>query len=194
MAVLGLLIAAAASVPAFAQEKGPVAKRERMPQPSEHPIDWAQRAPPSDANIAAILMAANESAVKDAKLAESKASNPAVQSFAKTEAADHAALEERAVAWMKDHQVEPVENGSSEAFISLGVKSRDKLEGLDAAHFDHGYVREQVNFDKDLLDALHQDMIPHAKDAQLAALLKGAVPKVEAHMKSAEQLESSFKA
>jgi putative membrane protein len=194
MAALGLLIAAAASVPALAQEKDPVAKRERMPQTSEHPVDWAPSAPPSEANIAAILMAANESAVKDARLAESKATNPAVQSLARTEATDHAALEESAVAWMKEHQVEPVENASSEAFTSRGVKSRDKLQGLDAAHFDRGYVSERIHFDKDLLDTLHHDMIPNAKDPQLAALLKGAVPKVEAHMKSAEQLESTLKA
>ena len=37
-------------------------------------------------------------------------------------------------------------------------------------------------------------MIPNAKDAQLAALLKGTPPNAEAHMKSAKQLESSLKA
>jgi putative membrane protein len=194
LAASSLLLVVLGSLPAASQQKNPATKAEQTPEQSVAPVIWAQPAPPTEANIAAILMAADESAVKDAKLAESKSSDPKVQSFAKTVASDHTALEQRAVTWMKDKKIEPVESSPSRGFTARGVKSRGKLETLDAAHFDRSFVVEQIGFDKSLLAALKDIMIPNAKDAQLASLLKTARPQVEAHLKAAQQLESSLKA
>ncbi len=185
---------AAGALPAASQQRDTPTKQGRMPVESDTPIVWAQPAPPSEANIAAMLVAADESAVKDANLAQSKSSDPKVKSFAKTVASDHTALEDRVVAWTKAKKLEPVESPSSQELTSRGVKSRNKLESLNAARFDHGFVAEQVRFDKSLIAALDDIMIPNAKDAELASLLKSARPQVEAHMKAAEQLKSSLKA
>jgi putative membrane protein len=194
LVAMSAVLLAAAALPVASQQRDVAAKRDRMPAETEPPVIWSQPDPPTEANIAAMLVAADESAVKDADLAQAKSSDPKVQSYAKTVAADHTALEDRVVAWTQAKKLEPVENPTSRQFISQGDKSRKKLEGVDPSQFDRGFASEQVKFDKALMAALDDIMIPNAKDPELASLLKGARPQVEAHMKQAEQLRSSHRA
>ena len=182
------------ALPAASQQRDVAMKRDRMPIETEQPVIWAASTPPSAANIAAILMAADESAVKDAKLAESKSSNPQVLTYARTVSDEHTALEDKVASWAKAKKLEPVQSSTSQQFVSAGDKSRKKLEAAEASRFDGEFAVQQVKFDKTLLAALNDIMIPNAKDPELATLVKSAKPQVEAHLKQAEQLHSSIKA
>lgn len=153
---------------------------------------YAADAAPNDAQIAAIVVAANQVDIDAGKLAQSKASNKKVQNFARTMVKDHTGVNEAAVDLVTRLKVKPEENPTSKSLKENGKKQRAHLKGLKGAAFDKAYIDNEVTYHQAVLDAVDQVLIPSAKNPELHALLVKVRPAFVAHLEHAKQLQAAL--
>ena len=80
---------------------------------------WAQS--PNDAQIAAIVVTANQVDIDAGKLAESKASSADVRAFGKQMVTDHSGVNKQAVALVTKLKVTPEDNPTAKSLKSGGA-------------------------------------------------------------------------
>jgi putative membrane protein len=147
----------------------------------------------TDAQIAAIVVAANQVDVDAGKLAASRATNPEVKKFGDRMVTDHQGVNKSAVDLVTKLKVTPQENETSKALKAGGEKNLANLKKLSGAAFDKAYIAHEVTYHQQVLDALDKTLIPNAKNAELKALLVKVRPAFVAHMEHAKQIQSSLK-
>jgi putative membrane protein len=153
----------------------------------------AHAANPNDAQIAAIVVAANTVDIEAGKLAESKTKNKEVRAFAERMVADHSGVNQQAVALVTKLHVAPEENDTSKSLTQGGAATRDKLKGLSGAAFDKAYVDNEVSYHQTVLDAIDKTLIPSASNAELKALLNKVRPAIAAHLEHAKHMQAQMK-
>jgi putative membrane protein len=154
---------------------------------------FAQQGAPNDAQIAHIVVTANQVDIDAGKLAESKATNPDVKKFGEQMVKDHTAVNKQASDLAKKLGVKPEDNATSR---SLAQGGRDNLAHLKelkkGADFDKAYVDHEVAYHQAVLDALDKTLIPDAKNAELKDLLVKTRPAFEAHLEHAKMVQSKL--
>jgi putative membrane protein len=153
----------------------------------------AHAANPNDAQIAAIVVAANTVDIDAGKLATAKTKNKEVRAFAKQMVHDHSAVNKQAVALVQKLHVTPEENDTSKSLTQGGESTRDRLKGLSGAEFDKAYVDNEVSYHQTVLDAIDKTLIPSASNAELKALLGKVRPNIAAHLDHAKHIQSQLK-
>jgi putative membrane protein len=156
-------------------------------------LNAAHAANPNDAQIAAIVVAANTVDIDAGKLAESKTKNKDVRAFAERMVADHSGVNQQAVALVTRLHVTPEENDTSKSLTKGGATMREKLKGLSGSAFDKAYVDNEVSYHQTVLDALDKTLIPSASNAELKALLTKVRPAFVAHLEHAQHMQAQMK-
>jgi putative membrane protein len=146
----------------------------------------------SDAQIAAIVVTANQVDIDAGKLAESKSANKEVKAFAQRMVADHAGVNKAATELVTKLKVKPEPNATSSALKKGGDDALARLKGLDGAAFDKAYVANEVIYHQSVLDALDKTLIPGSKNEELKALLVKVRPAFVAHLEHAQHLQASL--
>ncbi|MYN44788.1 DUF4142 domain-containing protein [Pseudoduganella sp. FT93W] len=154
---------------------------------------FAHTAGPSDAQIAAIVVAANSVDIEAGQLAASKASNAEVKKFAQTMVTDHGGVNKMAVELVTRLKVTPEENDISKSLKQGGNETLTKLKSLHGAKFDQAYVDNEVAYHAAVMDALDKTLIPNAQNAELKALLVKVRPAFVAHLDHARHMQASLK-
>ena len=152
----------------------------------------AQNAKPNDAQIAAIVVTANQVDIDAGKLAESKSKNKDVQAFAKQMVTDHTGVNKAATDLVTKLKVKPEDNPTAQSLKSGGDQNEKKLKGLSGAAFDKAYVAHEVDYHQAVIDAMDKTLIPSAQNAELKALLVKVRPAFVAHLDHAKHLQSSL--
>ena len=152
----------------------------------------AQGAGPSDAQIAAIVVTANQVDIDAGKLASSKAHSKDVRAFGERMVTDHTGVNKSASELVQKLHVTPEPNATSESLQKGGDENLAKLKTLSGAAFDKAYIDHEVAYHEAVLDALDKTLIPSAKNAELKALLVKVRPAFVAHLDHAKQLQSSL--
>jgi putative membrane protein len=148
--------------------------------------------PPSDAEIAAIVVAANQVDIDAGKLAADKARSADVRTLAERMVTDHTGVNQQASALVKKLQVTPKSNATSESLARSGDQNLKKLRDLSGAAFDQAYVSNEVTYHQTVIDALDQTLIPSAKNAELRDLLVKVRPAFVSHLEHAKHLQSKL--
>lgn len=156
---------------------------------------WALAADtaPNDAQIAAIVVTANQVDVDAGKLALTKASAPTVKDFAQLMITDHSGVNESATELVTKLNVKPEPNATSNSLKQGGDEKSAQLRKLSGAAFDRAYVDNEVAYHQSVLDAVDKTLIPSAQNAELKALLVKVRPAFVAHLEHAKQLQSSLR-
>ncbi len=169
---LGLLLAAPA---AFAQD---------APKASAPPL--------TDANIAAIVLAANTADIENGKLAKSKATSADVKQFAETMITDHAAVNQQAADLAAKLNLTPVPNEASRDLTANTDKTRKDLAAKSGKAFDEAYIANEVAYHQSVLDTIDKALIPSAQNAELKALIVKVRPAFVAHLEHAKKIQASL--
>ena len=148
---------------------------------------------PSDPQIAAIVVAANQVDIDAARLAPTRAAAADVKAFAQQMITDHSAVNAAAVRLVTKLHVTPEPNATSRQLTDGGAANRKALTPLRGAAFDKAYIDNEVAYHQAVLDAIDQTLIPNAKNAELKALLEQTRPAIAAHLEHAKQLQASLK-
>ena len=145
---------------------------------------------PNDAQIAAIVVTANQVDIDAGKLASSKGSSEAVKAFGKQMVTDHTGVNKQAVALVTKLKVTPEDNATSQSLKSGGADNVKNLEKLSGAAFDKAYVDHEVAYHQQVLDAIDKTLIPSAQNAELKSLLVAVRPAFVAHLEHAKMLQA----
>jgi putative membrane protein len=145
----------------------------------------------SDAQIAAIVVTANQVDIDAGRVAAARASDTAVKTFATLMVTDHTAVNASATELAARLRLVPEDNSTSRALKQGGAAHLATLKGLEGAAFDRAYVAQEVTYHQKVLDALDSVLIPNAKDSELKALLVKVRPAFVAHLEHATQLQAS---
>lgn len=146
----------------------------------------------NDAQIASIVVTANQVDIDAGKLAASTSTNPEVKKFAQLMVTDHTGVNKQAVDLATRLKVTPEDNDTSKSLKEGGEKNIATLKGLKGAAFDKAYVDHEVAYHQAVIDALDKTLIPNAKNADLKALLVKVRPAFMTHLEHAKHLAASL--
>ena len=148
---------------------------------------------PNDAQIAAIVVTANQVDIDAGKLALSKSASKDVKTFAQLMVTDHTGVNKAATELVTKLKVKPEPNPTSTSLKKTGDETLKRLKSLSGAQFDKAYVDNEVTYHQAVLDAIDKTLIPSSKNEELKALLVKVRPAFVAHLEHAKHLQASFK-
>jgi putative membrane protein len=146
----------------------------------------------NDAQIASIVVTANQVDIDAGKLAESKTKSADVKAFAQRMVTDHSGVNQAAVDLVHKLGVTPQENPTSQSLKQGGDDNLTKLKALAGKNFDRAYIDHEVTYHESVLDALDKTLIPSAQNAELKALLVKVRPAFVAHLEHARHLQAEL--
>ena len=144
----------------------------------------------SDAEIASIVVTANQVDIDAGKLAASRSTNAEVKAFAQLMITDHASVDKSAADLLAKLKVTPQDNPTSQSLKSGGDKNLAHLKILKGTAFDKAYVDHEIAYHQQVIDALDKTLIPSATNHELKALLIKVRPAFVAHLEHAKRLQS----
>ena len=146
----------------------------------------------TDAQIASIVVTANQVDIDAGKLAKSRSTNGDVKTFAELMVTDHTGVNKSAIDLAGKLKVTPQDNPTSQSLKAGGDKNIAHLKTLSGAAFDKAYVDQEVAYHQQVIDALDKTLIPGATNEELKALLIKVRPAFVAHLEHAKHLQSSL--
>jgi putative membrane protein len=146
----------------------------------------------NDAQIASIVVTANQVDIDAGKLAASRATNPEVKKFAETMVTDHTGVNKSAVDLATKLKVTPEDNPTSQSLKSGGDANLAKLKTLKGAEFDRAYIDHEVEYHQAVIDAIDKTLVPGATNQELKALLVKVRPAFVAHLEHAKHLQATL--
>jgi putative membrane protein len=152
----------------------------------------AQGAGPTDPQIAAIVVTANQVDIDAGRLAASKSRTKDVKAFADQMIADHSGVNKAATDLVHKLGVKPEDNPTSESLRKGGEKNVANLKTMDGEGFDKAYIDHEVIYHETVIDALDKTLIPQAQNAELKALLVKVRPAFVAHLEHARHIQASL--
>lgn len=147
---------------------------------------------PTDPQIAAIVVTANQVDIDAGKLAVSKAHSKDVKEFAQLMITDHSGVNKSAVELVTKLHVTPESNPTSQSLQKGGDDNLDALKKLSGSAFDRAYVDHEVAYHQAVIDAVDTTLIPSAQNAELKALLVKVRPAFVAHLEHAKSLQGKL--
>jgi putative membrane protein len=153
----------------------------------------AQSAGPSDAQIAAIVVAANQVDINAGQLAASAATAAEVKSFGEQMVTDHTGVNKSAVELVTKLHVTPEDNPTSASLTDAGKANVTHLQSLKGAAFDRAYIDNEVRYHQQVIDAIDKTLIPNAQNAELKALLIKVRPAFVAHLEHAKEIQKAMR-
>ena len=147
---------------------------------------------PSDAQIAAIVVTANQVDIDAGKLAKAKGHAKEVRDFAQRMITDHSGVNKSATELVQKLKVTPEPNPTSQSLQQGGDQNLANLKKLEGGAFDKAYIDHEVAYHEAVLSALDKTLIPSAQNAELKALLVKVRPAFVAHLDHAKEIQASL--
>lgn len=149
--------------------------------------DW------TDGDIVAFLVAADSGEIAAGKLATSKATDPSVKAFARKMVSDHQQMLKSTTKLASTANIDYA-TASKDDIGDLRNDSKEALQDLTGKaagnDWDQDYVGKQVDAHQDVIDHVN-DFTKSAKNPQLVSMLQQALPKLQSHLKAAQDLQNS---
>ena len=155
----------------------------------------AAKAPPAgggmtDANIAAVLDAANASDSTFGALAVRKGRSADVKQFGRLMMGEHHALRQQGQQLVKRLNVTP----QAPANFDLPNKQRDAMADLEkksGADFDKAYIDHEVDYHQQVLQTAQQ-ALGQAQNQELKNLIQQAAPVIQKHLDRAKEIQKKL--
>ena len=152
----------------------------------------ALAAAPNDAQIAAIVVTANQVDIDAGQWAESHVSSPDVKAFAERMVTDHSAVNKSATDLAGRLHLTPEDNPTAQSLKKGGEDNLAHLKTLSGAALDRAYVDHEVAYHEAVLNALDTTLVPSATNADLKALMVKVRPAFVAHLDHAKMLQAKL--
>jgi putative membrane protein len=150
---------------------------------------------PSDGNIAAMFLAANNTDISYAQvaLAPGRTTTPAVLGFANRMLSDHSGLNKAALELFSSTGIVPTDNIISLDFRDESAAKRDTLRERNGSVFDSTYMTFEVRYHTRLLTVIDSVLVPAARHPELKNMLTGVRPAVAAHLEHAQRVQAGLR-
>jgi len=147
---------------------------------------------PSDAQIADIVLVADQVDINVGKLAEARGHEADVRSFGKEMVTDHSAVNKQARELAKRLHLTPETSATSKSLKEGGAANLKDLRKLHGAAFDKAYIDHEITYHQQVIDALMNTLIPNAQNADLKQLLQTGLPLFQGHLEHAKQIQAKL--
>jgi len=154
----------------------------------------AHQGAPTDGNIAAMFLAANNTDVSYAQVAvaRGRTTTPAILAFAARMLSDHGGLNQAIMQVCASARIIPEDNIVSLDFRDESAAKRDTLRERNGAPFDSIYIANEVRYHQKLLGVIDSVLIPAARNPELKSLLTGVRPAFAAHLEHAQRVQAGL--
>jgi len=146
----------------------------------------------SDAQIAAVAVAANKVEIDAAQAARKKAKNAQVKRFASDMIRDHTAADQQATALVKRLGLTPEGNETSRSLAQRAEGDLANLQPLKGKDFEKAYAEHELAFHRQVLATFDERLISDAQNADLKSLLESLRSVVAEHRDHAQALVDSL--
>ena len=109
---------------------------------------WAQSAGPTDPQIAAIVVTANQVDIDAGKLAATKSQSKPVKDFAQLMVTDHSSVNQSAVDLVTKLKVTPQDNATAQSLKKCGEDNLANLRKLSGPAFELASVEHEVAYNE----------------------------------------------
>lgn len=142
----------------------------------------------TDPQIASIAYTAGVIDIKAAQLALKTSKNADVIAFANNMVTDHTAVNDQALALLKQLNVTPEDNDVSKGLVAQSDAEQAKLAALTVADFDKAYAANELAYHTAVNGALETTLIPATSNAELKDLLSTGLKIFQGHQEHAAML------
>lgn len=146
----------------------------------------------TDADIFSMVSAVNKGEIAAGKMAETKATNPAVRAFAKDMVTDHTMLLNQGMALAKRLNVTPSPTADSSIVMMNNTMASQLSSAAKGMAFDSMYVNDQVQGHQAALDLVN-NAEGKAQNADLKAMLTKAQPIIQRHLDRIKDIQGKMK-
>lgn len=146
----------------------------------------------TDADIAAIVLAANTIDVENGTLAIGRSKTRSVREFARQMVTDHTSVNDKARALAARLKLVPHENPASRELVASTDATRKAMRKLSGAAFDRSYVGNEVAYHQAVIDLLDGTLVPAVANQELKDLLVAVRPAFVAHLEHARMIQASL--
>lgn len=143
----------------------------------------------SEAQIVKLSQLVNTAEVEQGKLAQRKATSPAVRQFAGKMVEHHTAALREQEKLMKKLNLTPADSPTAATLKADAEKTLANLQQTDGTGFDAAYVRSQIDAHQRALDLIDTEALPVASTPELADALRAGRGAVAEHLKQAQALQ-----
>ena len=147
---------------------------------------------PTDAEIAAIVVTANQIDIDAGRLATERARSADVKALAERMVIDHTGVNKSATELVQKLHVTPVASPTSKSLQQEGDNNLANLHRLQGQAFDQAYVAHEVTYHRQVIDALDKTLIPNAQNAELKDLLVKVRPAFVSHLEHAKHVQAGL--
>jgi putative membrane protein len=146
----------------------------------------------TDPEILGVVASANQGELDAAALAAEKTQNADVKDFADRMTKDHDDAKQKLAGVEAQAGLTPADTTLSLSLTKHASDEAAQLGFLAGKAFDGAYIDAQVSDHTTLLKELDENLIPDAKDADLAALLRKLRPVVAHHLAMARRVQAEL--
>lgn len=141
----------------------------------------------NDAQIAHIVVTANQIDVDYGKVALEKSENEDVRHFAQTMIQDHEAIIKSASDLAEKLGVTPEDNPTSQSLLEGQKVQNEAVSGLTGLEYDKAYINNEVAYHEAVIDAVKTVLIPNTQNEELKGALESVMPNLEHHLEMAKE-------
>lgn len=142
----------------------------------------------TDVEIAHVAYTADNIDIRYAHLALGISTDPAVREFAKTMIRDHEAVNEQALALLKELNAQPKDNFLSRQLIANSEKLVDEMRQLSGKAFDRRYAENELAYHQAVNDLVANTFIPNIDHPKVKALFEAGLRIFRAHESHAQHM------
>lgn len=146
----------------------------------------------TDAEIAHIVVTANDVDIEAGNLAKKKASQEDVHAYAHRMITDHTDVNKQAKDLAKKLNLTPKDNPISQSLKADGKKNLDKLKDLSGKEFDKAYIDGEITLHEKVINVADNKLVPNVKNDELKALLVQVRPALVSHLEHAQQIKGTL--
>jgi len=146
----------------------------------------------TNAELVAFINAYNDAEVEVGRLAQTKATDAQVRTFARRIVGEHQALKTEATNTAKQVNVTPAMPDDDEDLTKDHQEGMRDLNGkAKGKEFDEAFLEHEIKMHKKVLDEV-EDALGRNRNPEIRPLLEKARTGLSAHLKAAEDLEKKF--
>lgn len=142
----------------------------------------------TDVEIAHIVVTANTVDINAGKVAQKRAKDKDVRSFADWMVNGHGSINHTAAGLVGRLKIEPKDNATSKELMKGGEENIAKLNNTPDDQFDKAYMTAEVAYHDAVLDAINKTLIPNAKNNELKDTLVKSEAIIQGHVKRAREI------
>jgi len=146
----------------------------------------------NDAQIAQIVLTANQVDIEAGQIADARANNVDVKAFGKMMVMDHTAVNKQAMELAARLKLTPQDNPTSQSLRMGGETNVTNLKTLSGLPFDKAYIAHEVEYHQAVIETLNKMLIPNTQNAELKALIIKVTPAFVAHLEKAKQIQATL--